>query len=373
MKELYFDNSATTRVHPEVMRVMNKVMLSDYGNPSSNHAVGDRASKNLIESRTKIARAIGAKVHELYFTSGTTESNNWILQGLDNAHPSKKKIIISSIEHSSIKETCLHLKSRGYTIIEIPVDSYGFIDINFLDRHIDSHTLVVSVMHVNNIFGTIQNLKKIGDLCKRKNVLFHTDCAQSFGKMKILVHDWNIDLLSASAHKICGPKGIGLLYVADGVKITPLIYGGWQEKGLRSGTENVCGVAGFAKACELSLKNDWEKVSKVRDYLIEELVELGGKVSGALGRYRLANNIFVTFPHMNAEEILYKLSEKKIYVSIGSACDSKKDKEDSALKALGLSVKEMKSSLRISLPFNVSKKDADYFIRILKSLLDLKV
>ena len=369
MKKLYFDNSATTSVYPEVVKSMNKVMLEDYGNPSSNHAVGDRASKLMLDSRTKLARALGARVHEVYFTSGTTESNNWIFSGLAHVNSNKKKIFISSIEHPSISETAKLFKNWGYNIIEIPVSTEGFIDLAFLEKSIDSETLFVSVMHANNIFGTIQNLKKIGDICKRKNVLFHTDCAQSFGKMKLLVHDWNIDLISASAHKISGPKGVGLLYVRDGVKIAPLLHGGGQEKGLRSGTENVPGIVGFAKATELSLKENWTKVSEVRDYLISKLEILGGKIVGASGIDRLANNIFITFPKMNSEEMLYKLSEKRIYVSIGSACDSKKDKEDSALKAIGLTSTEMKSSLRISLPFDVSKKDVDYFLKVLKNLI----
>ncbi|MGV8142151.1 MAG: cysteine desulfurase family protein [Candidatus Pacearchaeota archaeon] len=369
MKLLYFDNSATTRVYPEVVKVMSKTMLSDYGNPSSSHHIGDKAQKLLTLARTTLARAIGSKVHEIYFTSGTTESNNWIFSGLAHTHSGKKKILISSIEHPSIRETAKLFKNWGYNIIEIPVSSQGFIDLDFIEKNIDSETLFVSVIHANNIFGTIQNLKKIGDICKKKGVLFHTDCAQSFGKMRILVHDWNIDLLSASAHKIGGPKGTGLLYVRDGVKISPLIYGGGQEKGLRSGTENTAGIAGFAKATELSLKEDWQRVSDVRDYLIEKLESLGGNIVGPRDKDRLANNIFVTFSSMNAEEVLYKLSEKGIYVSIGSACDSKKETEDAALKAIGLSSKEMKSSLRISLPADVTKKDADYFVKVLKGLI----
>ena len=369
MRELYFDNSATTAVHSEVVREMNKVMLRDYGNPSSAHAIGDRASKIVLSARTKIARAIGSRAHEVYFTSGTTESNNLALQGLARAYPSKKKIIISAIEHLSIRETCSYLKTCGYNIVEVPVDSLGFIDLDFLEHAIDSNTLVVSVMHANNIFGTIQDLKKIGDICHRKGVLFHTDCAQSFGKLNVLVHDWNIDLLSASAHKIGGPKSVGLLYVHDGLKILPLFFGGGQEKGLRSGTENTAGIVGFAKACELSLKDDWTRVSKMRDYLIEKLREIDGNIVGALGRYRLPNNVFVTFSRVDAEELMHKLSVREIYVSQGSACDSKKEKEDSALRAIGLSAKDIRNSLRISLPADVTKKDVEYFVKVLRKLI----
>jgi cysteine desulfurase len=369
MKELYFDNASTTQVREEVISAINEVMAKNYGNPSSGHVVGDKASKIMLESRTKLARAIGAKVHEIYFTSGTTESNNWIFSGLAHTNSEKKKILISSIEHPSIRETANLFKQWGYSIIEIPVSKKGFVDIDFIEKNIDNMTLFVSIIHTNNIFGTIQNLKKIGDICKRKKTLFHTDCAQSFGKMKILVHDWNIDLLSTSAHKINGPKGIGFLYVRDGIKFSPIIYGGGQERNLRSGTENLPGIVGFMKATELSLKNDWFNVSEIRDYLTSKLEKIGGKIIGASGKDRICNNIFVSFSGLNGEDLMYKLSNKGIYVSTGSACETKKEKEDSVLVSLGLSKEEIKSSIRISLPYDVSKKDADYFIKILGKLI----
>lgn len=368
MKELYFDSNSTTRVYPEVVKEMNKIMLGDYGNPSSAHAIGDRASKLVLESRTKIARTIGAKTHEILFTSGTTESNNWVFSGL--AHSSqKKKILISSIEHNSIRETANLFKNWGYKIVEIPVNSDGFIDLNFIEKNIDSETLFVSVIHGNNIFGTIQDLKKIGDLCKKKGALFHTDAAQTIGKMKILVHDWNIDLLSASAHKIGGPKGIGILYVCEGVKISPLIYGGGQEKGLRSGTENVPGIVGFAKALDLSSKDGWKNCEKIRDYIVEKLIENEEILIRGSMESRTPNNIFFTITGIDSEKLLYDLSNKGIYVSIGSACDSKKEVEDFSLKAIGLSPRDMKTSLRVSLPIDVKKKDADYFLKVLNDLI----
>lgn len=368
MKELYFDASSTTAADKEVVKAINDCMIKNYGNPSSTHALGDKASKIVLEARNKIAMVIGAKPYEIYFTSGTTESNNWVFSGL--AHTTqKKKILISSIEHPSVRETANLFKNWGYNILEIPVNNEGFVDLDFIEKNIDSETLFVSVMHGNNIFGTIQDLKKIGDICKKKGTLFHTDAAQTLGKTKILVHDWNIDLLSASAHKINGPKGIGILYIKDGVKVSPLIQGGGQERGLRSGTENVPGIVGFAKAIEIALKKDWNNVSKVRDYIITQLEKIGGKVIGSIEK-RLTNNIFVTLPEVDAERLLYDLSSKGIYISIGSACDSKKKVEDHALKNIGLSSKEMKSSVRISLPYNVKKSDADYFLKILKDLIN---
>ncbi|MEK6894642.1 MAG: cysteine desulfurase family protein [Nanoarchaeota archaeon] len=369
VRGLYFDNNATTHVYPEVVKEMNKIMLEDYGNPSSSHALGDKASKIILDCRTKISRVIGAKAHEILFTSGTTESNNWAFSGLAHVNSNKKKILISSIEHPSVRETANLFKNWGYKIIEIPVDKDGFVDINFIEKNIDLDTLFVSVIHGNNIFGTVQDLKKIGDICKKKGTLFHTDAAQTIGKIKILVHDWNIDLLSASAHKTGGPKGIGILYVRDGVKIAPLIYGGGQERGLRSGTENVPGIVGFSKALEISNKIGWKNCEKVRDYIIKELIKDEKIVMRGSIDSRTPNNIFFTIVGVDSEKLLYDLSNKRIYVSIGSACDSKKEFEDATLEAIGLNVNEMKSSIRVSLPIDVVKKDANYFLKTLKELI----
>ena len=366
--ELYFDNSSTTRVYPDVVKAMNKIMLNDYGNPSSQHAMGDNANKLIISARKNIAKNLGAKPSEIFFTSGATESNNWVFSGLAHTNNLKKKILISQIEHPSVRETANLFRNWGYQIVEIPVYNDGFIDMRFIEENIDSNTLLVSVIHGNNIFGTIQDLKKIGDICKHKNTLFNTDAAQTFGKLKILVHDWNIDLLSASAHKIGGPKGVGLLYVKESVKFSPLIYGGGQEKGLRSGTENTAGIIGFAKALEISKSEDWNSLNKMRDYLIEKLELLGGRIVGSKLK-RIPNNIFVTFDRVDAEKLLYYLSSRGIYISTGSACDSKKEVEDVALKAIGLTAKEMKSSIRISLPIRVTKKDVNYFLNVLKKLI----
>jgi cysteine desulfurase len=368
MKELYLDANATTRVNNEVVKTISDCMLNNYGNPSSEHRLGDNSSKKVLESRSFIARTIGCKAQEIFFTSGATESNNWIFTGLAHLNPNKKKVLISSIEHSSINETANLFVNWGYNIVRIPVDKKGFVDLEFLKNNIDNETLFVSIIHGNNIFGTIQNLKKIGDICKKNNVLFHTDAAQTLGKVKILVHDWNIGLLSGSAHKLEGPKGVGFLYVREGTKFSPLIYGGGQEKGLRSGTENVPGIVGFSKALEISIKRDWNKIKQIRDYLIEELEKINCKIIGSKEE-RIPNNIFITIPNVNGEKLIYDLSGKGIYVSKGSACDSKKELEENSIKELGLSDKEIKSSIRISLPSYIKKKDIDYFLKMLKSLI----
>ncbi len=369
VKELYFDNNSTTKVYDKVVKVMTDCMLKNYGNPSSSHLIGDKASKIVLDSRTKIAREIGAKAHEIYFTSGTTESNNWVFSGLAHTNPSKKKILISSIEHPSISETAKLFLNWGYKILEIPVNADGFVDINFIEKNIDSETLFVSVIHGNNIFGTIQDLKKIGDICKSKGALFHTDAAQTFGKVKILVHDWNVDLLSASAHKIGGPKGIGILYVSDKVNFSPLIYGGGQEKGLRSGTENTPGIVGFSKAIEISNRIGWKNCEEIRDHIVEKLIENEEILIRGSMESRTPNNIFFTIFRIDAERLMYDLSSKGIYVSMGSACDSKKEIENGALKAIGLSLKDMKASLRVSLPIDITKRDADCFLKILNKLI----
>jgi len=373
MKEIYLDNAATAPVYKEVVSEMNKYYLNEYGNPSSQHEIGERAEKAVLESRKKIASEINAKPWEIIFTSGTTEGNNMAFFGLAKKSKNKKKIIISSIEHSSIFEICDVLKREGYDIIEIPVDSRGFLILERLETEIDDETLLVSIMHANNEIGVIQDLDAIGKVCKSKDVLFHSDCAQSLGKEKIDVNKMNIDLLSAGAHKIGGPKGVGLLFVRAGVEIEPLIYGGGQERGLRGGTENVPSIAGFAKTLDVAKKIDKNKIRKLRDYFISSLEEIGGKINGSKEK-RIYNNINVSFSGIDAENLTAFLSNKGIYVSAGSACNSKKQKESKVLKAVGLNEKEIKGSIRISLSESISKKDVDYAVsEIKKSVEKLKI
>ena len=358
-KEIYLDSAATTPAYKAVVEEMNRFYLNEYGNPSSAHEIGERAQKAMNDARTKIASEINAKAHEIIFTSGTTESNNLAFLGLIKAKKERKKIVISSIEHSSIFEICQALKELK--IVEIPVNKEGLIDIERAKKEIDNNTLLVSIMHVNNEIGTIQNIEKVGSICRAKGAYFHTDCAQSFGKLNIDVKKMNIDLLSAGAHKIGGPKGIGLLYVREGINIVPLIYGGGQEKGLRGGTENIPGIAGFAKALEIAKKIDKEKIRKLSNYFASELEKIGGKINSSKEN-RIYNIINVNFP-VDGENLAAFLSHKKIYVSAGSACDTKKKKESKVLRELGLNEKERKGSIRISLSENISKADIDYVIK----------
>lgn len=357
--KIYLDNASTTRVYPSVVKEMEKFMSEEYGNPSSAHALGENAKKAMNAAREKIAKEINARPEEIIFTSGGTESDNLAVFGLAKAYPSKKKILVSEIEHPAISEPINFLKANGYKIIKIPVDKSGLILMDYLESELDKdrgEILLVSVMHVNNIFGVVQDIATIGNLCREKGVLFHTDAVQSFGKLKINVVDMKIDLLSASSHKIGGPKGVGLLYVREGVKIFPLVYGGGQEKGLRSGTENVPGIVGFAKALELVRKVDRDKIEKVRDKFIRALGKIEGKINGSLDK-RIYNNIHVSFPGVDSGVLVEYLSSRGIYVSSGSACDSKKQKEDYVLKAIGLDDKSSLGSIRISLNEDIKEGD----------------
>ncbi len=366
MKKIYLDNAATTKVYGKAIDEMNKYHIKFYGNPSSVHSFGEEAEKALNESRKKIALEISAKPWEVIFTSGTTESNNLAFFGLARKNPNKKKILISSIEHSSIFEISSVLKNRGYKISEIPVNSEGFVDIGFIEKNIDEKTMLVSVIHGNNEIGVIQNLKAIGKICGNKGVCFHSDCAQSLGKEKIDVRSMNIDLLSAGAHKIHGPKGIGFLYLRDGIEIEPILYGGGQERELRGGTENIPAIIGFAKALEIVKRIDKEKINRLRNYFISELEKIGGRINGSK-KERLYNNIHANFSKINGDLLVQYLSNKGIYASAGSACDSKKEKESRVLKAIGLNEKERNSSIRMSLNEDISKKDIDFIVKIIAS------
>jgi cysteine desulfurase len=362
MKEIYMDCGSTTSVYSEVAEEMKKVFLEEYGNPSSTHEKGEKAFKLISDVRKKIAREIGCKSYEIIFTSGGTEGNNLALKGVG-----KKKIFVSEVEHPSVFEVA-HFLKRDCEIFKIPVDEKGFVSLDFIDKNVDGNSLV-SVMHVNNIFGTINNLRDIGRICKKKKAVFHSDCVQSFGKLKIDVNDWGIDLLTGSGHKIGGPKGIGFLYVKNGIRIEPIIQGGGQEKGIRSGTENVGGIVGFGKALEILEKVDWKKVSEKRDKIIFELEKLGGKINGALSKNRIYGNVHVSFLGKNSDKIILKLSERGIYISSGSACENKKKKDERVLRGIGMGKKEIEGSLRISIDEKINEEDVNLFIKELKKLL----
>lgn len=369
MKPLYLDDGSTRVVHRDVLNAMLPYFTTSYGNPSSSHVLGEQARVALNRARTTLAARLGAKAHELIFTSGTSESNSWALQGLARAYPKKKTIITSAIEHASIRETCAFLARQGYRIITIPVTREGLIREDVLEHELKhADVLVVSIMHVNNVIGTIQNISAIGALCARHHVLFHTDASQSFGKLPLDVKKSQVDLASLSSHKVGGPKGIGALYIRDGVLVTPIIFGGGQERGMRGGTENVPAIVGFAKALEVARTINTEKIQKLREYLMERLEELGGVVNGSTEK-RIYNNVHVSFAGVDATTLVAFLSHHGVYVSSGSACDSTREKEDHVLKALGLSGEEMGGSLRITLNERTTRADVNRLIVLLKKIL----
>ncbi len=392
------DDAATTSVNSRVLKAMMPFFTEEYGNPSSQHEIGELARRAIDNARQALAKEINAKPWEIYFTSGATESNNWVFQGLtrvkDNitqdfnlsplllksreyskrqnrgdinvsCYKYKNKIIISEVEHASVLEPCSFLEKNGYNLIKIQVDKNGFVNLTQLENEIDKNVLVVSVMHVNNVIGTIQDIEAIGMLCKKKGVLFHTDASQSFGKLLIDVRAMNVDLLSAGAHKLGGPKGVGLLYIRDGIDIEPLIYGGGQERGMRGGTENVAGVVGFAMAFDEMKKVNQNKIRVLREYIIQEIEKIGGVINGSRSA-RLYNNVHASFKGVDGGTLVEFLSQKGIYVSTGSACDSRKEKEDYVLRAIGLSKEAMNSSIRITLPSGVTKEECNAVLRALE-------
>jgi cysteine desulfurase len=374
-KSVYLDNAATTPIDKRVMEVMFQSMNSNFGNASSMHAFGVNAKETLTHSRETLAQFINAKSEEIIFTSGGTESNNLAIKGVAFANRQKgNHIIVSTIEHDCILETCKWLESQGFFITYLPVDSEGIVDMKLLGKFINKKTILVSVMHANNEIGTIQPIEEIGRLCKERNVLFHSDACQTFGKIHIDVNKYNIDLLTLNSHKIYGPKGVGAIYIRKGTDITPWLHGGGQEFGLRSSTENIASIAGFAKAAELSfdeIESESLREQKIRDKLIKELLEQFDNVylHGHL-TYRLANNVNFSFHGLEGETIrlLFMLNELGIAVSAGSACSSNHQSGGAShvLHAIGLDPFQARGSVRISLGrFNV-EDDIDFLIKGLK-------
>jgi len=373
MKQIYLDNAATTKVDDEVLKAMLPYFTEKYGNASSIHTAGQEAKNALEDSRRKIAKAISVKSYEIIFTSGGTESNNFALKGLFFAnYPEKNHIIITKIEHDCILNTCKWLEKQGAKITYLDVDSEGFVNPKDIEKEITNKTIVVSVIHGNNEIGTVQNLEEIGKICREKNVLFHTDACQSFTKIPIDVKRQNLDLVTLNAHKIHGPKGVGALYIREGIKITPLAHGGGHEKGLRSGTENIPGIVGFAKSVEISKSEDVEKMIQLRDKFIEGILRIPNvKLNGP--KNRLCNNVNISFNNIEGEAIGGYLENYGIYTSTGSACASHSLESSHVLKAIGLTPIQTNSSLRISISKYTTEEDIDYVLeKLLKIVKKLR-
>ncbi len=373
MTEIYFDNGATTRVFPEVREIMSEVMDIEYGNPSSMHSKGFHAEQYINRSREIIAKSLRVDPKEIFFTSGGTEANNLALIGTALAgRRTRKHIITSCIEHASVYNPLGFLEGEGFEVTYLPVDSRGIVDLTALKEALRPDTLLVSVMCVNNEIGAIEPVEEIGKLVKAcdPGILFHTDCIQAYGKMQLFPRRWKADLLSVSGHKIHGPKGIGFLYVKNGVKIKPILWGGNQQKGLRSGTENVPGIAGLGKACQLIYENHEEKMKAMGALKAHFVGRAVGELENVRDNSGEAPHIAsISFPGVRSEVLLHALEERGIFVSAGSACSSNKPEVSGTLKGIGLTKEYYESTLRFSFSVYNTPEEADQCIEVLKELL----
>ena len=378
---IYMDNSATSPVNHEVFEEMKPYFEEKFGNASTLYDLGRISQRAVHHAREQVADLINADVDEITFTSGGTESDNMALKGIalkqhskateDNA---KNHIITTAIEHPAILETCRFLEKYGFEVTYLPVDSDGIVDLDALEKAIKKETILISVMHANNEIGTVEPIKEIGEIAHKHNVLFHTDAVQSAGKVPIDVKDQNVDLLSISSHKLYGPKGVGAIYIKKGVRLEKLIHGGGQEKGLRSGTENVPGIVGFGKACEIA-KRDMEKnnahLTKIRDKIIKRVTEEVPEayVNGSL-EHRLPNNVHLRFSGIEGESLLLRLDAKGIQSATGSACSSRKLEPSHVLTAIGLEPALAHGSLRLSLGLENKYEDMDYVVYSIEEVVD---
>jgi len=369
---IYLDNAASTKIHELVLEEMLPYLKEQYGNPSSIHRYGRDAGKAVKKARKQIANLINADPSEILFTSGGTESNNMVLFGITKKNP-KSRIITSSIEHDAILEPCKILAKEGFDIIHLPVNNYGLVDPLILKNSVTENTLLVSIMFGNNEVGTIQPIFDFAKICKEKNIIFHTDAVQATGKIPINVKELGIDLLSISSHKINGPKGIGALYIRNGISIDPIILGGGQENGLRSGTENVANIVGFGKACELASINLLEnstKMKELRDYLSTKIIQEIPEVTlNGHPEERLPNNVHLTFLGVNGEDLLIKLDEFGIAASTGSACSVQIQKASHVLQAMGFSHEQITGSLRLTIGTSNNLEEMDKTVEILKNVV----
>ena len=371
MKNIYLDNAATTKIDSKVLQEMLPYLTDKFGNASSSHLSGQEAKNAIAKNRRIIAKSIGAKTHEIIFTSGGTEANNFALKGLffEN-YPEKNHIITTKIEHDCILKTCSWLEKQGAEITYLDVNEEGFIDLEDLKTKINDKTFIVSIIHGNNEIGTIQDLESIGKICKEKNVLFHTDACQSFTKVPIDVKKMNLDLVTLNAHKIHGSKGVGALYIKEGIKITPLLHGGGQEFKLRSSTENVSGIVGFGKVVKIASWSNVKNMFKLRDYFIEELLKISDTDLNGSKENRLCNNINICFNNIEGEAIGSFLTAKGIFCSTGSACSSKSLEPSHVLTAIGLTPLKANSSIRISLSKYTTKEEIDFAIQEIKKTVE---
>ena len=370
----YFDNAATTKVSEEVLKEMIPYFSTQYGNPSSLYTIGRYNKRAIEKARRQVAELINCEANEIYFTASGSESDNITLKGIAYANKEKgNHIITSKIEHPAVLNSCKTLEKQGYKISYINVNKDGIIDLNELISEITNQTILISVMYANNEIGTIQPIEEISQIAKKYNVIFHTDAVQACGNIPIDVKKMGIDMLSLSAHKINGPKGVGALYVKKGINFDSIINGGGQEKGKRSGTENVAGIVGLGKACEIAKKqmnNHMEKLKELRDYFIEQVEEKipNAKLNGSREN-RLPGNANFSFKNVDSQELLFKLDSKGICVSSGSACSAGDSNPSHVLTAIGLEKELAQGTIRFTFGEDNTKEDIDYLLDNLQEFI----
>lgn len=376
--EVYLDNSATTKAYESVGDVVRHVLCDDYGNPSSMHKKGVDAEHYIKEAKESLAKLLKVQEKEIFFTSGGTESDNLALIGAARAnHRAGKHLITSSIEHPAILNTMHYLEEEGYRVTFLPVDQYGRIKLDALKEALCEDTILVSVMYVNNEVGSVQPIEEAASIVKayNKNILFHVDAVQGFGKYRIYPKKMKIDMLSLSGHKIHGPKGVGALYIDEKVKIKPIVFGGEQQKNVRSGTENVAGIAGLSEAAKQIYSNLEEKVGKMRElkqYFIENVTKIENTtIHGLYDETSAPHIISVGFAGIRSEVLLHALEDKGIYVSSGSACASNHPQISGVLKGIGAKKEYLDATLRFSMSEFTTKEEIDYTLETLYNLVPM--
>lgn len=376
--EVYLDNSATTRCFDEAAHLMHRIMCEDYGNPSSMHHKGVEAERYLRYARETLAGILKVNEKEILFTSGGTESDNIALIGTAMAnHRRGRHLITTAVEHPAVLQPMAYLENQGFKVTYLPVDREGRISLHDLENAVRPDTILVSIMHTNNEIGSVQPIEEAGALIKSRNprTLFHVDAVQGFGKYRIYPAKMHVDMMSVSGHKIHGPKGIGFLYIKDGSRVSPILYGGGQQKGMRSGTENVPGIAGMAKAAEIiykDLDSERDRMYGLRDMLIRGVEDMDGiQVNGCPGREGAPHIVSLSVRGVRAEVLLHALEERGIYVSAGSACASNKPQTSATLKAIGIERDLLDSTVRFSFSVFTTEEEIRYTIQALYEVVPM--
>jgi len=375
MDRIYLDYAATTPTHPEVVKAMLPYFSDAFGNPSTLYSYGREAREAVEEARSKVARLINAKSEEIVFTSGGTEADNFAIKGAAYASEHKgNHIITTAIEHHAVIEPCKFLEERGFVVTYLTPDRQGLVDPREVESAITAKTILISIAQANNEVGTIEPISEIGRLARERGLIFHTDAVQTVGHIPVDVDELGVDLLSISAHKLYGPKGIGAIYIRKGTKLTPFIHGGAQEKGQRAGTENTPGIVGFGKAMEIAAREmtpEARRLTRLRNRLIKGLLGLGGDVRlNGHPTKRLPNNVNVTLDSINGGLVLSELESEGIYASAGSACSSTNPEPSHVLLALGLSARQARSSLRFTLGRETTEDDIRRLLEVLPGIIE---